>query len=44
MVQKADGSIKNLPMLGESIPELINFSAEIREDDSDLESNYSSII
>jgi hypothetical protein len=36
MVQNADGSLSNLPMLGESIPEIINFSAEIREDDSDF--------
>lgn len=36
MVDEADGKIDNLPMLGESIPELLELSDSIRQDDSDF--------
>lgn len=42
LVDQAEGNVDSLPMIGEEIPEIIHFSSEIREDDSELESNQSS--
>lgn len=41
LVELANGKIENLPMMGLDIPDVINLSDEIRDDDSDLESHLS---
>lgn len=41
IVEKGNGKVESLPILGSSIPELLELSNSVRQDDSDLESQQS---